>query len=100
MKVRVIKRTENHLELEVEGEDHTLCGLLKKSLLEDKNVVFAGYKIEHPLLSNPKIYITTNQTISPEEALKNAVERLKNTFTEFSESFSKALDAFKSSTGG
>lgn len=100
MKLRVIKRTENHLELEVEGEDHTLCGLLKKSLLEDENVVFAGYKIEHPLLSSPRVYITTNQTTSPEEALRKAVERLKNVFTEFSESFSKALNDFKSSTGG
>lgn len=100
MKVHVTKRTENHLELEIEGEDHTLCNLLKKALLKDENVIFAGYKIDHPLLSNPKIYITTNQGFSPEDALRSAIERLKITLNEISNSFFNALSEFKSSTGG
>ncbi|MBS7287712.1 MAG: DNA-directed RNA polymerase subunit L [Candidatus Freyarchaeota archaeon] len=99
MKVRVVKRTENHLELEVEGEDHTLCNLLKKALLKDENVVFAGYKIDHPLLSNPRIYVTTNQGVSPEDVLKAATEYLKNIFNELKDSLFKALNEFKSPGG-
>lgn len=98
--MRVIKRTENHLELEIEGEDHTLCTLLKKALLNDENVVFAGYKIDHPLLSNPKIYITTNQGLPPEDALRGAIERLKGTLTEISNLFFSELSKVKSSKGG
>ncbi len=100
MKIRVVKRTENHLELEVEGEDHTLCNLIKKALLEDENVVFAGYKIDHPLLSNPRIYVTTNQETSPEEALKNAVNRLKDTLTNLKATFVEELNKFTPSNGG
>lgn len=100
MKVRVIKRTENQLELEVEGEDHTLCNLLKKALLKDENVAFAGYKIDHPLLSNPKIYVTTNQGVPPEDALRVATEYLKNIFGEFKDSLSKALNEYRPPTGG
>ncbi|MEM1511064.1 MAG: DNA-directed RNA polymerase subunit L [Candidatus Jordarchaeales archaeon] len=100
MKVRVTKRTENHLELEIEGEDHTLCTLLKKALLDDENVVFAGYRIDHPLLSNPKIYITTNQGVPPEDALRDAIKRLKDTLTKISDLFFSELSKVKSSTGG
>ena len=30
-------------------EDHTLGNLLKQQLLKDPNVIFAGYKVPHPL---------------------------------------------------
>ncbi len=97
MNVKILKQGENHLELEIKGEDHTLCNLLKKALLKNKDVVFAGYKIEHPLLSEPHLYISTNGNVSPKEVMTNTVVRLKSLLNEFKEHFSKAVEDFRKS---
>lgn len=59
MEARAIKETKTELELEIAGENHTFCNALRQILSAHKNVLFAAYKIEHPLLSSPKLYIKT-----------------------------------------
>ena len=56
MEVKILKETERELEFELIGEDHTFCNLLKEKLNSKKNVL-AAYRIEHPLIGNPKFYI-------------------------------------------
>ena len=91
MKVKTLKRTANELEIEVEGVGHTLCNLLQKRLLEDKNVELAGYNIPHPLASNPVIYVRTKGDVKPEEALKKAVERASEVNKEFRRELGRVL---------
>lgn len=91
MKVNVLKRTENELKIEVEGAGHTICNLLQKKLLEDENVDMAGYDIPHPLASNPIIYVRTKGGVTPEQALRRAVEKLLELSDEFSRELEKAL---------
>ncbi len=91
MNVKVLKKTSNELKIEVEGVGHSLCNLLQKRLLEDKNVDLAGYNIPHPLASNPVIYVRTKGNVKPEEALRNAVEKAREMNKEFSKEFGKAL---------
>ena len=91
MKVNVLKRTENELKIEVEGAGHTICNLLQKKLLEDENVDMAGYDIPHPLASNPIVYVRTKGGVTPEQALRRAVEKLLELSDEFSRELEKAL---------
>jgi DNA-directed RNA polymerase subunit L len=92
LKLKVLKRTENELKIEVEGEGHTLCNLLESVLLEDSDVEFAGYNIGHPLISNPKIYIRTKGGKKPDQALREAVEKILQRGRELNEKFNKALE--------
>ncbi|KAM3164637.1 DNA-directed RNA polymerase II subunit RPB11 [Lachancea thermotolerans] len=55
-----------------EKEDHTLANLIRGELLEDKGVLFAAYKVEHPLFAQFKMRIQTVEGYDPKDALKNA----------------------------
>jgi DNA-directed RNA polymerase subunit L len=91
LKINVLKRTENELKIEVEGAGHTLCNLLQKKLLEDEDVDMAGYDIPHPLVSKPIIYVRTKGKVTPEEALRKAIEKLLKLSDEFGRELEKAL---------
>ncbi|MEM0122251.1 MAG: RpoL/Rpb11 RNA polymerase subunit family protein, partial [Saccharolobus sp.] len=43
MEIKILKSENNYIELEVEGEDHTLGNLLAGILREINGVVFASY---------------------------------------------------------
>ncbi|MEM2913160.1 MAG: DNA-directed RNA polymerase subunit L [Candidatus Bathyarchaeia archaeon] len=81
----------NELTLEVEGEGHTLCSLLESVLLEDDDVEFASYSISHPLVANPVITVRTKGNKNPEEALKEAAEKILKRGRELGEEFERAL---------
>ncbi len=65
MEVKILKETANELEFEIIGEDHTFSNALQNYLNERKEVVLASYKIKHPLLSNPQIYVRTKDMPLP-----------------------------------
>lgn len=41
MDIKVLKKTDTEIEVEIKGEDHTLLNALKSSLLKDKAVKVA-----------------------------------------------------------
>lgn len=82
MKVRVLEKDERSLKIEIIGEGHTFCNLLRDFLLKNPDVEFAAYRIDHPLVSNPVFYVKTKER-RPEEALKRAAEEMINTLEEF-----------------
>lgn len=89
MKIKILKKTENELKIEIEGVGHGVCNLLQKNLLEGKNVDQAGYDVPHPLASSPVIYLRMKGKAKPEEALIEAAEKAK----ESNKAFGKALEA-------
>lgn len=91
MKIKVLKSTENELQIEVEGAGHTLCNLIQSKLLEDERVDVAGYDVPHPLASNPIIFIRTKGGMSPKDVLLEAVERARKINREFGEKLREAL---------
>ncbi len=88
MKVKVLKKADNELKIEIEGSSHGLCNLIQKRLLDDKTVDFAGYDVPHPLASSPIIYLRMKGKAKPEEALINAVEKVR----EANDAFGKELE--------
>jgi len=91
MKVKVLNRTSNELKIEVEGVGHTICNLVQKKLLENKNIDLAGYDIPHPLSSSTVIYVRTKGRVKPEEALREAVEKAREANKEFGKELKEAL---------
>jgi len=95
MNLKVLERTPDELRVEIEGEGHTFCNLLQKALLEDDTIDVAGYSIQHPLVSNPVIYVRMKAKRKPEKrpetALKEAAEKIRQRNKEFRVSFEKAL---------
>lgn len=79
LNIEVIKNEGSLMEFKIIGEDHTLCNLLREVLLKNKKVNVAAYKIEHPLLDKkgPMFIINTDGTISPKEALLEAIDNIK-----------------------
>jgi len=91
MKVNVLKRTPDEFKIEIEGAGHTICNMLQKRILEEENVDLAGYDIPHPMASNPIIYIRTTGNVKPEQVLRNAMEKARETNKEFGKEFVRAI---------
>ncbi|ORY96745.1 DNA-directed RNA polymerase [Syncephalastrum racemosum] len=60
----------------IEREDHTLGNMLRSQLLKDPRVLFAGYKVPHPLEHNFLIKVQTVPGVAPGQALKDATSEL------------------------
>ena len=95
MQLKILKRNSQELKLEIEGEGHTFCNLLESVLLEDRSVEFAGYDVPHPLISNTIIFIRTKKGKKPEEALIEAIEKIRQRGRELSQEINNALKEWK-----
>jgi len=91
VEIKVLKKTSNELKIEIEGEGHTFCNVLQKALLDDDTIEMAGYNIEHPLISNPTVYVRTKEKRKPETALIDAAKKMQKQNKEFKKSFERAL---------
>lgn len=77
-KIKIIPDTKvpNAAIIKIEREDHTLANLLRAQLAKDDKVIFAAYKVEHPLFANFVLRIQTEDDYTPRDALKNACSNL------------------------
>jgi len=95
MDIKVLKKTTDEMRIEISGEGHTFCNVLQKTLLQDETVETGGYSVQHPLISNPVVYVRMKEGRKPEKrpetALKEAAEKIRHYNREFISSFEKAL---------
>ncbi|CZS89765.1 related to DNA-directed RNA polymerase 13.3K chain [Rhynchosporium agropyri] len=80
-------------------EDHTLANILRAHLLKDPHVIFAGYKIPHPLFAKFELRIQTDGDISPKEALVNCCKALVGDMEILSREFTKEYELRKMVSG-
>lgn len=66
-----------------------MANLLRAQLLKDPRVIFAAYKVEHPLFANFVLRIQTEEDYTPKEALKNACNMLINELGAIKSKFSE-----------
>lgn len=71
-------KSPNAVVITFEKEDHTLGNLIRAELLNDPKVLFAAYKVEHPLFARFKMRIQTVENYDPKDALKNACNSIIN----------------------
>ena len=87
MEIEVVKESKLELELIIHGENHSLCNVLRKYLMEDDDVEYAVYGIDHPLTgaNKPNMTIKTKRSKRPRNSLLKAAKRLKEETNEFKE---------------
>lgn len=85
--IRVLKSSATEIEFEIEDESHGVCNALRHILMQDDDVEYAVYNIDHPLTGKPIMTIKTKSG-NPKDALKKAAEQLK----EESASFKKLIE--------
>jgi DNA-directed RNA polymerase subunit L len=90
MEVKVLRKGEDELLLEVRGETVTLTNLLRDELWNRDNVTEAAEIKEHPYLAEPKIWVKVKSG-SPSEALKISAEELVEKVKKFKELFKEQL---------
>jgi len=90
MKLNLKVKEENYVELEIEGEDHTLPNALKEILLENDDVEFAAYIIEHPEATPPKLIVRAKK--NPMPLIKDAVKQLAKQAADFKAAMKKAKE--------
>ena len=91
MNVKIIEKTDNEIRMEIGGESHTLLNTLQHTLLEDPRVEIASYEIKHPNISEPVLYVRTND-MDPITAIKEASLRLVEVYEEFKTVFIEKAD--------
>ena len=80
-------RMPNAAIIKFEREDHTFGNLLTVQLNEDPRVLYAAYKVEHPLFANFTMRIQTEDGYTPREALKTACNTVIAQLTVLSQKF-------------
>lgn len=90
-KIRITpdSRVPNCIIVKFEREDHTLGNMLRQELINDPKVIFAAYKVQHPLFANFLMRIQTEDGYKPRTALKNACTRLISKLNVLNEKFKR-----------
>ncbi|KAG1673009.1 hypothetical protein FOA52_005939 [Chlamydomonas sp. UWO 241] len=60
------------------NEDHTVGNMVRMQLHEDRMVVFAGYRVPHPLETKMLIMVQTTGQKSPIQAVDHALDDLRS----------------------
>ena len=86
MELRVISSSEDELELEIAGEDHTFLNVLKRTLLDTPGVAAATYDM-NPEQSggqvDPVLTINTDGSVEPLDTLEAACQTIQESSSAF-----------------
>ncbi|KAJ5782808.1 hypothetical protein N7457_004582 [Penicillium paradoxum] len=76
-------------------EDHTLGNMLRTRLLKTAHVVFAAYRVPHPLTPEFQLRVQTDGDITPRQAVINACQALIKDLGILSQEFTKEYELRK-----
>ncbi|KAJ4370577.1 DNA-directed RNA polymerase II core subunit [Neocucurbitaria cava] len=68
-------------------EDHTLGNLLSQRLLKYDYIVFAAYKVPHPLFATFELRVQTDGSIAPKDAIIRACKDIVQDLQRLNDSF-------------
>ncbi|KAL0960031.1 hypothetical protein HGRIS_011679 [Hohenbuehelia grisea] len=88
----------NAATIRIAKQDHTLGNLLRAQLLAVPEVLFAGYKVPHPLQPYFIIKVQTDGSITPQAALEKAINELISLITKVEAGFKREF-AYKAADG-
>ena len=90
MELEVLVDKKEEAEFLIRGERHTFPNLLRDVLLKDPKVVFAAYKLEHPMDNESKVIIKTSGK-SPKKVFEEALKKINSNLDDFSSNMKKAI---------
>ncbi|KAI0696833.1 DNA-directed RNA polymerase [Cytidiella melzeri] len=79
----------NAATIKIVKQDHTLGNMLRAQLLAMPQILFAGYKVPHPLQPYFLIKIQTDGSITPTELLEQACSKLITTLASLEAKFKR-----------
>jgi DNA-directed RNA polymerase II subunit RPB11 len=85
----------NCYQFTIQNEDHTLGNLLTQKLLDEDRVLFAGYRIHHPM--DDWIYVRVNVSDDiqrPADLVQQTIQTLTQEIDILSDQFAKAVKGF------
>ena len=89
--LEIIEKSKERIKFKLIGKRHTLPELLKKQLLENKDVIMASYLLEHPEDPDSIFLIKVNKGKDAKTILLKAIEELKTEFKDFETQATKSL---------
>ncbi|MET1159387.1 MAG: RpoL/Rpb11 RNA polymerase subunit family protein [Thermoprotei archaeon] len=81
--LKVLRKSDNEILLEIRGEDHTLGNLLVKEALRHPKVEYAAYRIPHPLQDRMEIYIATTKDANIKDIIREVIDSIRKYLNEF-----------------
>ncbi|KDQ58438.1 hypothetical protein JAAARDRAFT_34234 [Jaapia argillacea MUCL 33604] len=81
-------------------QDHTLGNMIRAQLLANPTVLFAGYKVPHPLHPYFLIKIQTDGTTTPTDVLQQACTKLIGTLSTLEAKFKREFSFKDAESGG
>lgn len=76
--IEILEEKTLELTIRINDESHGVCNALRHILMQNPDVEYAVYNIDHPLTGKPEMTIKTKRGKRPRIALKDAAEELKS----------------------
>ena len=76
MEVKILKEDKELIEVEIAGEGHTLCNVLRAELWNFDDTSFASYNLKHPLIGTPVLVLKIKKG-KPRKLLLDSVDSIK-----------------------
>ena len=80
-------------------EDHTIGNILRHSLLRDQRVLFAGYRMPHPLDFSVRIKVKTRPTSDCVTVLIDAIDNVSVEYESIKDQMQRQLDSMNRDVG-
>ncbi|MEM4573102.1 MAG: DNA-directed RNA polymerase subunit L [Candidatus Caldarchaeum sp.] len=78
MKMKIIEETQDFMSIEVVDEDQSIINLFAETLNNVDGVLYAGYRVEHPLTGKMTISIKVDPSkTSPRKALQQGLQEIR-----------------------
>jgi len=81
-------------------EDHTLGNLLRGRLVKSPQIIFAAYRVPHPLFANFELRVQTDGSLSPKEAVVKACADIVQDLQKLDQEFTKEWELKKIAGAG
>ena len=89
--IEIIEDKTLELTFRINDESHGVCNALRHILMQDDDVEYAVYNIDHPLTGKPEMTIKTIRGKRPRVVLKKAAEELQKESSDFRKLIDEAL---------
>ncbi len=75
MEIKIVDMGKDYVKIVFKGEDHTYLNLLQHYLAENEDVIIARYRVPHPLVGEPELFVRTAGK-NPLEVIKEVNEKI------------------------
>ncbi|MDD2678965.1 MAG: RpoL/Rpb11 RNA polymerase subunit family protein [Candidatus Nanoarchaeia archaeon] len=75
MDLSIVTDEKNFIELKFDGDAHTFLNIIKRKLVENKEVSFVGYNKPHPLVKDSSFSLRTLKA-DPKKLFRQAIDEL------------------------